>query len=307
MNEFVDIQVNGYAGIDFHRDGVTDAELQLVASKLRAGGVRAILPTITTAPCDRIAHRIATLRKIIDANASLQPLMPAFHIEGPCISPEQGYRGAHPEASIIPATRDVFEPFIEAAGGWSRVAMVTLAPEMDKNLAVTRWLVEHGVIVAIGHTNAPLDILREAEQAGVTLFTHFGNGCRHEVDRHDNVLNRVMSLERIKVSLIADGHHVPWFVLKNWIRYFGIERCLLTTDCVSPADAPPGRYTVGPWEVEVGENRRVQPAGQPMLAGSALTMREGHANLVKHVGLSEADARRLSVEQPTSLIARWLG
>ena len=303
---YVDIQVNGYAGVDFLSAGVTAATLQHAADKLRAGGVTTILPTITTASISDMVARLTTMRTIIDADADLRSLMPAFHIEGPCISPEAGYRGAHDPASIRPATREVFKPLIDAAGGIDRVAMVTLAPEVDAGLAVTRWLVKQGVVLAIGHTNAPMEVLRDAEQAGVSLFTHFGNGCSHDVDRHHNVLNRVMSLEKIKVSLIVDGHHLPWFLLKNWIRYFGVERCLLTTDCVSPADAPPGRYTVGSWNVEVGENRRVQPAGQPMLAGSALTMREGHANLVQHVGLSEADAMRMAIDQPAALISRWI-
>lgn len=304
--DFVDIQVNGYAGIDFIGTMVTPEQVQMVAGKLRAGGVRAILPTITTDDVGRMSARLANFKKIIDQDPALRKLMPAFHIEGPCISPVEGYSGAHPPEFIRPADKAVFEPMAEALGGWDRIAMVTLAPEVDPGMKATRWLVEHGVTVAMGHTNASLDQLRAAEDAGVTLFTHFGNGCAHMVDRHDNVLNRAMTLERIKYTLIPDGHHLPWFVLKTWIRNFGIERCVFTTDCVSPADAPPGRYKIMQHVVEVGTDRRVQPAGKNHLAGSALTMREAYANAVEKLGLTPAQAKFLCCDQPAALFKKYL-
>jgi len=306
QQEFIDIQVNGYAGIDFLGELLTTEQIQLVAAKLRAGGVRAILLTTTTDDLDKMVARAANFRKLIDADWELRKLMPAFHFEGPCLSPEDGYKGAHRADCMKPASREVIEPLIEAAGGFERVAMVTLAPEVDKGMKTTRWLVENGVIVSMGHTNASLEQLRDAEAAGASLFTHFGNGCHHLVDRHDNVLNRAMTLERIKYSLIADGHHLPWFLLKNWVKFLGVDRCIFTTDCVSPADAPPGRYRIMHWDVEVGPEKRVQPAGKPHLAGSALTMREAYANAIEKLGLTVAQARALCIDNPGKLIAKWL-
>jgi N-acetylglucosamine-6-phosphate deacetylase len=205
-----------------------------------------------------------------------------------------------------PATPELFEPLVEAAGGWGRVAIVTLAPEVDRDLKTTRWLAEHGVIVALGHTNAPLDILREAESAGASIFTHLGNGCASMMPRHDNIINRALSLDRLKYSLIPDGHHLPWFVIKLWLAAKGIERFVFTTDCVTPADAPPGRYTVGHWEVDVGADGMVRPPGKNHLAGSALTMRQAYANAIHQIGLSERDAQRLTSELPGQLIAKFL-
>lgn len=306
MNEFIDIQVNGYAGVDFLGSLANEEQMRHVAAKLRAGGVRAILFTTTTADHKFMIDRIAHYRKLIDADPELRKLMPAFHFEGPCLSPEEGYKGAHPAQHMKPASREVMEPIIEAAGGFARTALVTLAPEVDKDLKTTRWLVENGVVVAVGHTNASLDILREAEQAGASLFTHLGNGCHHLVDRHDNVLNRALSLEKLKYSLIADGHHLPWFLLKTWVKFLGVERCVFTTDCVTPADAPPGRYKIMEYDVEVGPNKRVQPAGKPHLAGSALTMREAYQNAIDKLGLSVAQARALCIDNPLKLVGKWI-
>ncbi|MCX5661927.1 MAG: N-acetylglucosamine-6-phosphate deacetylase [Planctomycetota bacterium] len=305
--DFIDIQVNGYAAVDFLGELVTPEQFRHVVAKLKAGRVRAILPTITTNDTQGMAARLANLRKLIDQDPADRKLMPAFHIEGPCISPEDGYRGAHPLEWVRPADPELFKPLVEACGGWDRLAMVTLAPEVDRDFRTTRWLVEHGVTVAMGHTNASLQQLREAEAAGVTLFTHFGNGCHHLVDRHDNVLNRALSLEKIKYSLIPDGHHLPYFLLKAWLRLIGLERCVFTTDCVSPADAPPGRYKVMHWDLEVGPSGRVQPAGKNHLAGSALTMRQGYANAIEHLGLTPAEAKYLTHDHAAKLFARFLG
>lgn len=305
-SDFIDIQVNGYAGIDFNNPGLTFEQLQKVAGRLRAGGVKAVLATVVTSTPQRMADHLATLRRHIDADPALRQLIPAFHIEGPCISPEDGYRGAHPQESVRPASPEIFKPLIEAAGGVQRVAMVTLAPEVDAGLRTTRWLVEQGILVALGHSNASMDTLREAEQAGAVIWTHFGNGCASSIPRHDNVLNRVMSLEKLKVSLVPDGFHVPWFVLRNWIKWFGIDRCVFTTDCVSPADAPPGIYKIGHWELEVGPDKKVHPPGKDHLAGSALTMREAYDHGLRHIGLSPADCQRLCRDNAAKLIAKWL-
>ncbi|MCE9589644.1 MAG: N-acetylglucosamine-6-phosphate deacetylase [Planctomycetes bacterium] len=304
MNNLIDIQINGYAGIDFNGDLLNEAQLKIVADKLVAGGVRAILVTLITDDVEKIEARLRNFVKLIDAVPAWRKLMPAFHIEGPCLSPVDGYRGAHPLEKIAPADPSIFKRLMDAAPG--RVAMVTLAPEVDPGMKTLRWLVENGVVVAIGHTNASMDQLKEAESAGATLFTHLGNGCAHLVDRHDNVINRALSLEKLKYSLIPDGHHLPWFLIRNWIKIAGIERLVFTTDCISAADAPPGRYRIGPWDVEVGANKRVQPPGKNHLAGSALTMREAYENGVKHLGLTAAQAQALCADQPGALIRRWL-
>ncbi|MEX0775822.1 MAG: hypothetical protein WD042_08940 [Phycisphaeraceae bacterium] len=303
---FVDIQVNGHVGVDFLVP-VTAAQIQRVAQRLRHDGVRAILPTIITNDLAQMAVLLSTFRQVIDAaGPDMQRLMPAFHIEGPCLSPEDGYRGAHQAAFMRPASRALFEPLLEAAGGPQRVAMVTLAPEMDRDLHATRWLAELGIVVAVGHTNAPLGLLRDAQDAGVRLFTHFGNGCATMVPHHDNILNRALSLEKIHFALIPDGHHVPWFLLRNWIRWVGLERCMITTDGTCPAGGPPGRYHIGPYEVEVGPDGKVHPPGQSFLAGSALTMPQAYANVMRHLELSESQARVLCCENPGRLVAKWL-
>jgi len=305
---FVDIQVNGYAGITFHGDPLSEDQIRFVARRLHDGGVRAILPTITTDDLGLMAMRLSTMRALIDQDDSLGRLMPAFHIEGPCLSPREGFRGAHPRQHIRPASRQTLEPLIEAAGGPARVAMVTLAPEHDQDLGTTRWLAEQGIIVCAGHTDAPLDVLQEAEQAGLRFFTHLGNGCASTLDRHDNILWRALSLERIRYSIIPDGHHIPYYVVRQWIRWLGVQRCVFTTDCVEAADAPPD-CVLPEWRVldTSGDTPVTRLKGTPYLAGAALSMKKGYENAIRHIGLSEPEARAMCCEQPAELLRPWLG
>lgn len=302
--KYIDIQINGYAGIDFNGAPVTEPQFTHVADKLIAGDVEAILLTLITDDTAAIEARLHNFTKLIDSNPVWKKLVPAFHIEGPCISPVDGYRGAHPLDKVVPADISIYKRLMDAAPG--RIAMVTLAPEADPGMKLTRWLVEQGIIVAIGHTNASMDQLKEVEAAGATIYTHLGNGCAHLVDRHDNVINRALSLEKLKYSMIPDGHHLPWFLIKNWIKVAGLDRVVFTSDCISAADAPPGRYRIGPWDVEVGANKRVQPPGKNHLAGSALTMREACDNAIRHIGLTPRQAQALTYDHPASLIKRWL-
>ncbi len=299
---FIDIQVNGYAGVDFQRP-VTEAQMQKVVQHLQQDRVEAIMPTIITNHLDDLEKLITGMLAMID-KLGVQKLMPALHIEGPGISPEEGYRGAHLPAAIRPPQVDWMKRVIDAGQG--RIGMITLAPEFDEGLQTTRWLAEQGIVVAAGHTNAPLEVLRDAVDAGLKTFTHLSNGCANLIPRHDNVINRAMSIEKLKLSMIPDGHHIPFWLLKNWVKWLGTDRLIFTTDCASPASAPPGRYTIAQWDIEVGEDRLVRPAGENHLAGSALTMAEAYDNAINKLGLPEADARALTIDNPRKLMGDWL-
>jgi len=304
---FIDTQVNGFAGVSFHQEPLTQEQIYFVARRLRAGEVRAILPTITTDDLGKMAARLAGMRKWIDQDEDLRKLMPAFHIEGPCISPLDGYRGAHPKEHVIPASREAIEPLIEAAGGVKNVAMVTIAPEHDKDFKATRWMAELGIIVCAGHTDASLECLREAEKAGLSFYTHLGNGSAAQMNRHDNIINRVMSLETIRYSIIHDGHHVPFWLAKQWIDWLGVDRCVFTTDCVEAADTPEDFDVSGGRYVDRSNGTPVvRLTGTPYLAGAALTPAQGYRNAIEKMGLSEDDANWMSCDGPAKLLAKWL-
>jgi len=297
MTGYVDIQLNGCHGTDFNDDRLTAEAFHGCCLKLQAQGVRAFLPTITTDALDAMCRRLAKLAAFVAADPLARAMAPGFHVEGPMISPLPGFRGAHPAAGIIPASPDAARRLVEAGGG--KVRIVTLAPECDAGCATIRWLANQGVRVAAGHTDASRDQLAAACDAGLSLFTHLGNGAPLLLTRHDNIIQRALSLrERLTLCFIADGVHIPLFVLANYLALAGCEHAIAVTDGIHAAGLGPGRHRT-PWgdEVDVGPDLAVWAPDHSHLCGSALTMPQVEANL-RTMGLTDAQIRQLICDNP---------
>ena len=190
--EFSDLQVNGCYGVDFNSDDLTGEQLQSVCERLVADSVSGILATIITDDLERMAARLDRLACLREQNPLAKQIIWGIHVEGPFISAEPGYVGAHPRQHVRPADLDAIQRLLDSAQGLVR--LVTLALECDAGLKVTSWLSRRGVLVSAGHCNPSLDQLRAAIDAGLSLFTHLGNGCPLMLPRHDNVIQRVLSL-----------------------------------------------------------------------------------------------------------------
>lgn len=303
---YVDLQVNGYAGVDFHGESLTAEGLHSACMRLRRDGVAAILATIITEHAEIMCRQIARLATLRAADPLAAEVIAGIHIEGPFISPADGYRGAHPRDAVLPATVDVAERLLEAGAGLVR--LVTLAPEQDEGHRVTQYLADRGVRVSAGHTNCTLEQLRGAVDAGLSLFTHLGNGCPMQMHRHDNVIQRALSLsDRLRVMFIADGVHIPFFALGNYIRAGGgPSRCIVVTDAMSAAGMGPGNYRIGRWEVSVGEDLAAWAPDRSHLVGSAGTMVRSDQNLQRALGLSDHDRDLLLRQNPAKLLGLTL-
>jgi len=293
--------VNGYAGKDFNDATLTDADWHLACQRLRADGMAGILATIITDSIDSMSARLARVCRARQADPLVREMVWGLHIEGPFIDPQPGYVGAHPAAHAVPADLDKMRRLLDAGEGLVR--LVTLAPEHDAGCSVTRFLADQGIVVSGGHCNPSLDQLRGAIDAGLSMFTHLGNGCPMQMHRHDNIIQRVLSLaDKLWISFIADGAHVPFFALGNYLRSTGLDRVVITTDAMAAAGCGPGRYTIGPREVEVGEDLVAWGPGKSHLVGSAITTPVVVRNLREHLGLSDAAIRRLVCGNPRKLL-----
>jgi N-acetylglucosamine-6-phosphate deacetylase len=190
---------------------------------------------------------------------------------------------------------------LDAAAGLTRI--VTLAPERDAGLAVTRMLSAGGVIVSAGHCDSSVDELRAAIDAGLSMFTHVGNGCPMHVHRHDNIIQRVLSLAgELWLCFIADGAHVPFVALGNYVRLAGQDRCIVVTDCIAPAGLGPGRYTLGRWDVMIEQDMVPRSPDGSHFIGSAITMRQSAERLRDGLHLSESAVRQLTFENPRRVL-----
>src|SRR5207302_6592169 len=123
--------------------------------------------------------------------------------------------------------------------------LLTLSPEREGAIEAIHLAVSKGMKVSLGHTNASADILRQAVKAGATGFTHLGNGCPRELDRHDNILWRVLETPGLMVSLIPDQIHVSPPLFRLLDRELSADLIYYITDAMSAAGMPPGRYKLG--------------------------------------------------------------
>lgn len=296
---FVDLQVNGFAGIDFNDPVITIEEIEQALRALFATGVTRFFPTVITGPPDDMR---AALAKLAEARNRLPmgEAIAGIHLEGPYISPEEGPRGAHPAAWVRPPDLEEFRRLQEAARGLIR--LVTLAPEWPQAPEFIRALVAEGITVALGHTAASGDQIQMAVEAGATVSTHLGNGAHSLLPRHPNYILEQLAEDRLAAGFIVDGIHLPACFLKVALRAKGIDRSFLVTDASAPANCPPGLYRLGGQQVELTPDERVVLAGQSRLAGSALRMDRGVANLMRLAGLSLADAVAMATVNPARVV-----
>lgn len=300
---YFDIQVNGYGGVDFNSDNLSAEALHGACKLLQSHGVDGILATIITEQPELMAGRLARLVQLREQDELIGSMIAGIHIEGPFISPEPGYRGAHPLDAICKADIGIAEKLLDAAGGLTRI--VTLAPEQDEGGKVTAFLAERGIAVSAGHTDASLEQLRTGIDNGLRMFTHLGNGCPPLMGRHDNIIQRALSLrEHLCLCFIADNVHVPFMALRNMFDLVGLDsdNLLVTTDAMSAAGLGAGLHRLGRWEVLVGEDLAARSPDGSHLVGSAVSMPISRARLHEVMGLSDAQIDRLTCENPRRVL-----
>ncbi len=291
----IDIQVNGFAGVDYNSP---DAPLDEIARSIqvqRDTGVARLLPTVITGSHENICGSLVNLakarRELPEGGSFI-----GFHVEGPWISPLDGPRGAHPVQHCRAASPDEFDRFQEAAEGL--IMLVTLAPEIEGAIPTIEHMVKAGVTVAIGHSNAAEQDIHDAISAGATMSTHLGNGAHQVIPRHANYIMWQMAADELSAGLIVDGIHLPPAFVKVAVRAKGAERVILVTDAAPPAGCAPGIFHFGHLEVELTADQCIRLTDSGRLAGSALSMDRGLENLIRFSDLDLLAALRAGTVNP---------
>lgn len=297
----VDLQVNGFAGLDLNDGRLTVDRVKSLAQHMLAAGVTTFLPTLITASEADIIRALSAIAEARRLFPLVAQMVPFVHVEGPSISPLDGPRGAHPGAHVRPPSLAEFERWQEASSGL--VGLVTLAPEQAGAIDYIRALVQRGVHVALGHTAASPDEIHQAAAAGASLSTHLGNGAAATLPRHPNFLWSQLADDRLTATFITDGHHLPADTFKAMVRAKGLERAILVSDAVALAGMPPGLYEqpVG-GGVEVTADGRVGIAGTPYLAGAGLPLCANVAIAIEMAGLALSEGLRLATENPGRIV-----
>jgi N-acetylglucosamine-6-phosphate deacetylase len=296
---WIDIQINGLAGVNFGDPALTVDQVRTTVQRLWSLGVTHFLPTLITDSLDRMCAALRVLaaaRRESDLAASI----PGIHLEGPFLSTEDGPRGAHPKEHCRPPGWDDWQRLQEAAEG--AIRLTTLAPESPGALPFIERLARSGVCVAIGHTGADRQTILSAVDAGARLSTHLGNAAHDMLQRHHNYIYDQLGEDRLFASFIVDGHHLPPHLVQSFVRAKGLCRSILVSDAVQYTGLPPGVYDGGYRKFEVRSDGFIGVVGEPRLAGSGITLPAGIENLVRFAGVSLSEAIGTVTTNPAELL-----
>ena len=293
----IDLQVNGYGGLDLNDSAVTPERVAALTQMMIELGVTTYLPTLITASRASLLSNLATIAEARRQYPLCAQMIPFVHVEGPCLSPEDGPRGAHPREHIRAPDLDEVAEWQRVSGGL--VGKITLSPHYDQVSEFIRALVGQGILVAIGHTSATAEQIHAAVAAGARLSTHLGNGSAAILPRHPNFIWAQLACDQLDAGFIADGFHLPADTFKAMLRAKGLERSYLVSDSAALAGMPPGIYDqpIG-GRVELGPDGRLGVAGTPYLAGAARPLCEDVALAIRMADLTLADGLMLATANP---------
>lgn len=287
---FVDIHNHGGGGASFTSGTVEDVLRGIHTHRLH--GTTTLVASTVTGEMDFLAQRAGELSELAE-----QGDLAGIHFEGPFISPCR--KGAHSEALLRdPDPADV-RKLVDAARGHAK--MVTLATELPGGLDSVRLLAEHGVIAAVGHTDATYEQTVAAIDAGATVATHLFNAMPTLGHRAPGPIAALLEDERVTVELINDGTHLHPAALELAFHHAGASRVAFITDAMDAAGFGDGRYMLGPLEVEVTDGvARLVEGGS--IAGSTLTLDRAFKRAVTVDGLSVEDAVAALSANPARLL-----
>ena len=301
MTGWIDLQVNGYGGVDFNAPGLTVEKVKAVTEKLAANGTVGYLPTLVTGDPEML---MGVLRTVVEARqkfAICEKNILGFFLEGPFISDRPGAVGTHPVEWVHAPDMELFNRFQDAAEGLIR--MVNVAAEVPDMPDFVRAVAATGVTVSLGHqlAKSPADI-EACIAAGAKAFTHLGNGIPNEVNRHDNIVYTALVEDRASVMFIPDGHHLPDTMLKLYTRAVPLKRLVAVSDAQYPAGMPPGEYEV------CGAHARLEPNGllwnpsRNCLVGATTPIAKCIEILRERIGLTDDECRAIGHDNALTLI-----
>jgi N-acetylglucosamine-6-phosphate deacetylase len=258
-------------------------------------GTTALLATTMTAPRDEIEAALRAIAPHIATRPAGGARVLGVHLEGPYLNPER--LGAQPDFAT-PATLAE----VRALHTLAPIRLVTIAPELPGHLALIVALRREGFVVQLGHSAARYEDGVAALAAGASGFTHLFNAMSGLSHRAPGLVGAALDPPDAYIGLIADGVHVPPWVLASWISQIGIDRTVAVTDGTAAAGMPPGRYALGGREVVVAADGAAWSPDRSHLVGSTATPTDIQRILGDAVGLTAAEIERLTTINPAQML-----
>jgi N-acetylglucosamine-6-phosphate deacetylase len=295
----VDLQVNGYKGVDFSSPELAEESFTYACRELINTATTAFLPTMITSPVEVYRRNLPIMTKVMQKDEFKHHLL-GFHIEGPFINPDDGARGAHNPDWIRPCNIDFLKETIQLSS--NKVRLITIAADRKGAPELTEFAVSQGITVSLGHHMANETDLQKLVKAGAKALTHLGNGIPLVLPRHDNPLWAGLANDNLTAMIVTDGHHLPASVIKTIIRTKTPARCIVVSDASPLAGMPPGKYKTLGNEVVLEENGRLHNPKAGHLVGSSATMAQCIEHLASLNLLTPDELAAIAFHNPLKLI-----
>jgi N-acetylglucosamine-6-phosphate deacetylase len=290
LSGFIDTQVNGGGGRLFNDDPSVDT-IAVMAAAHRRFGTTGLLPTLISDDPSVIERAIAAVDEAIDQGV---PGVLGVHIEGPFLS--RARRGIHLASKLQPFDDRFVEMLCSGRNGRT---LVTVAPECIAPEQIAR-LVEAGVIVSAGHSDANYETVRAALDAGMTGFTHLFNAMSQLTNRAPGMVGAALEDPNTYAGIIVDGHHIHPAAFRVGLNAKGVDHLMLVTDAMPTVGVPTDEFMLQGRAIRREGDRLVSEEG--VLAGSTLTMVAAVANAVEQGRLSLPQAARMASSTPAHFL-----
>ena len=297
---FVDLQVNGYRGLDYSSDNLKEEDVEKIVSYLAEAGTVKHLPTIITGEKEKTIRNIKTIINARKKSAITETAIPGIHLEGPYISPVEGAIGAHDRIYVrLPDIKELREWHEESEG---LIKIITLAPELEGSSEFIKEAVKLGIKISIGHSDSNTENIRNAVDCGMSLSTHLGNGIYQMIDRRNNVFWEQLANDRLKAGLITDGFHLVPEQIETFYKAKSLNNIFLVSDVGPLGGQKPGIYKWGNIDVQVYDDGHLGLPNTPYLAGAGHLLDTCIANFINVTGLCLKDTLRTVIDTPTEIL-----
>jgi len=265
----IDLQVNGYRGVDFSGEDLTEESFTQACRQLLEAGTTAFLPTLITSPAAVYERNLPIIAGVLRREEFAGRVL-GIHLEGPFISTQDGARGAHSAQWVRKPDVAYLQELIDLAQG--TVRLLTIAADQEGAEEVSRYASSHGVAVSLGHHMANEQDLERLVAVGAKGLTHLGNGVPALLSRHQNAVWAGLANDDLAATIIADGHHLPPAMLKTIIRAKGVGRCIVISDASPLAGLAPGEYWSMGAMVRLQDDGKLFNPATGYMAGSSATI-----------------------------------
>lgn len=288
---YIDLQVNGRAGIDF-LSAQDPEEIRTVSKAMYEVGVIGYLPTLITANLERVKFVAALIEDVRNSPRSGESEILGIHLEGPFIS--RFKRGVHPEQYIRDADISELDELFNIA----KISIVTLAPEIPGALDAIKFIRSKNIVASLGHSNANLLQAHAGFEAGATSVTHLWNAMRKPKDE-PGLASAALERDDVWIQMIVDDLHLSRELVASSIS-MAPKRFILTNDSVASAGLQDGIFSFGEMEITITEGAARRVDGT--LAGGSGNLDQS-LQILREIGIASGDALASVTSRPLTLLS----